>query len=117
MRGTAAPLPPSFLNLPIGYTGSASSLIVSGTDVVRPKGLVRTDKGKEKEGEFQFKASERLDYELEVGLVVGKTNERGQSVGSAEVDEYIFGLVLVNDWSCEFSSIVYLFGIWMNWSD
>ena len=109
MRGTPVPLPPSFLNLPIGYTGSASSLIVSGTEVVRPKGLVRSDK----EGEFVFKASGRLDYELEVGLVVGKTSKRGYSVGSEEVDDYIFGLVLVNDWSCEFSSFCYRVEYWM----
>jgi fumarylacetoacetase len=98
MRGTALPLPPSFLNVPIGYTGCSSSLIVSGVDIVRPKGLV---KGKQ-DDEFVFQPSERLDYELEVGVVIGKSTIRGESVGSAEVADYIFGLVLVNDWSGEF---------------
>lgn len=97
MRGTVLPLPPSFQNLPIGYTGCASSLVASGTDIVRPKGLVKA----ESEGGFVFKPSERLDYELEVGLVIGKANKRWESVGSAEVADYIFGLVLVNDWSGE----------------
>ena len=97
MRGTVLPLPPSFLNVPIGYTGCASSLVVSGVDIVRPKGLVRA----EMDGEFVFRPSERLDYELEVGVVIGKATTRGESVGSAEVADYIFGLVLVNDWSGE----------------
>lgn len=97
MRGTVLPLPPSFVNLPIGYTGCASSLIVSGVDVVRPKGLIKA----EKDGEVVFKASERLDYELELGVVIGKATTRGESVKSAEVADHMFGLVLVNDWSGE----------------
>jgi fumarylacetoacetase len=106
MRGTVLPLPPSFINVPIGYTGCASSLIVSGVDVVRPKGLVKA----EKEGEFVFQPSSRLDYELEVGVVIGKANTRGESLGSADVADHIFGLVLVNDWSGESFSYRYLGG-------
>jgi fumarylacetoacetase len=104
MRGTVLPPPPSFLNLPIGYAGHASSLIVSGTDIVRPKGLVKA----EKDGEFVFASCTRLDYELEVGVIIGKASTRGKSVESAELVDYIFGLVLVNDWSGELLCYVVL---------
>lgn len=97
MRGTAMPLPPSFTNVPIGYTGYSSSLIVSGTNFVRPKGLLKADK----EGEFVCAPSARMDYELEVGVVIGKATARGEIVTSNNVADHIFGLVLVNDWSGE----------------
>ncbi len=81
--------------LPIGYNGRASSVVVSGTPVVRPRGqfLVAGDPAP------QFGPSRRLDFELEVAAVIGGTNPLGRTVPIAEAEDRIFGLCLMNDWS------------------
>lgn len=89
-------LPPGFLHFPVGYTSRTSSIVVSGTPVVRPRGQFRKD------GAVVYGPSEQMDYELEVACVVGKPSKWGESVHVKDADEHIFGLVLLNDWSGEF---------------
>jgi fumarylacetoacetase len=93
LRDPANSLPPNWLHIPIGYNGRASSVVVSGTDVRRPWGQVKgpTDMVP------RFAPSQRFDFELELGAVVGKPSEGMVSV--ADADAMIFGYVLLNDWS------------------
>ena len=92
-RGAENALPPNWLSIPIGYNGRASSVVVSGTPVVRPWGQV-----KEPEDALPcFSPSARFDLELEMGAIVGQPSEGMVSV--AQADEMIFGYVLLNDWS------------------
>ncbi|WP_028031815.1 fumarylacetoacetase [Gemmobacter nectariphilus] len=86
-------LPANWLHIPIGYNGRASSVVVSGTDVRRPLGQLKPPGS---EGPV-FGASQRFDFELEMGAVVGKASEGMVSV--PEADTMIFGYVLLNDWS------------------
>lgn len=86
---------PNWLHLPVGYHGRASSIVVSGTPVRRPKGQQKPGD----DGKPGFGASKLLDFELEMGFVVGQSTQLGQSVSTAEAEDYIFGLVLFNDWS------------------
>jgi fumarylacetoacetase len=86
---------PNWRHLPVGYHGRASSIVVSGTDIRRPNGQTVPD-GK---NQTEFGPTQRLDFELEMAFVVGKKTEPGESVSVAEAEEYIFGLVLFNDWS------------------
>jgi fumarylacetoacetase len=88
-----ANLPPGFLHFPIGYTGRASSIVVSGTPITRPKGQFRNGK------DVVFGPSKQLDYELELGCIVGKPTTFGDTVSIEDADEHVFGLVLINDWS------------------
>ncbi|MFD1344075.1 fumarylacetoacetase [Litorisediminicola beolgyonensis] len=92
-RGVENALPPNWLHIPIGYNGRASSVVVSGTPVVRPHGQL---KGPE-ETAPRFGPSERFDIELEMGAIVGTPSSGPISV--AEADAHIFGYVLLNDWS------------------
>ncbi len=94
-RDPANALLPNWLHLPVGYHGRASSLVVSGTPVVRPKGQTRPDDA----APPVFGPSRQLDFELELGFLVGPGNELGRSLSVAEAREKIFGYVLVNDWS------------------
>ncbi len=89
------PLLPNYKYIPIGYHGRASSIVVSGTDVKRPKGQTRPDA----EQPPSFIPCKNLDYEMEVGFFVGKGNEMGESIPIENAEEHIFGLCLVNDWS------------------
>jgi fumarylacetoacetase len=89
------PLLPNYKWVPIGYHGRASSLVPSGTAVVRPKGQTEPPPG----GAPLFGPSLNLDYELEVGAFLGPGNPLGQPVPLAEAEGRIFGLCLVNDWS------------------
>ncbi len=89
------PLLPNYKYIPIGYHGRASSIVVSGTDVKRPKGQNRTDEGKPP----VYIPCKNLDYEMEVGFFVGKWNELGDTIPIESAEEHIFGLCLVNDWS------------------
>ncbi len=89
------PLTPNWLHQPIGYHGRAGSLVVSGTDVVRPHGQIRPPGADTP----VFSASRRLDIEAEVGFVVGVPSRLGEPVPSSEVAAHVFGVVLVNDWS------------------
>jgi len=89
------PLYPNYRHLPIGYHGRASSIVVSGTPVRRPCGQWLSQ-GAEAP---HFGPSQRLDYELEVGLVIGGENALGDPVPIGRALERIFGIVLLNDWS------------------
>ncbi len=89
------PLLPNYKYIPIGYHGRASSIVVSGTDVKRPKGQNRADA----DAPPVFIPAKNLDYEMEVGFFVGKGNAMGESIPIENAEEHIFGLCLVNDWS------------------
>lgn len=93
-RGRENALMPNWLHLPVGYHGRASSVILSGADVIRPRGQV---KGKDAPPEFA--ATRQLDFELEMGFFVGTGNELGKPISINEAGEHIFGMVLLNDWS------------------
>jgi fumarylacetoacetase len=94
-RGAENALPPNWLHIPIGYNGRASSVVVSGTDVRRPWGQVKSPDHEVP----AFQPSRRFDIELEMGAVVGQASTHGYPVTVAEADEMIFGYVLLNDWS------------------
>ena len=86
---------PNYKWVPIGYHGRASSIVVSGTPFVRPSGQTRDDAAQAP----AFGPSKRLDYEMEVGMFVGRGNALGESIAVDEAEEHLFGLCLVNDWS------------------
>lgn len=92
-RGPENALPANWLSIPIGYNGRASSVVVSGTDEVRPWGQVKAPD----EALPRFVPAARFDLELEFGAVLG-TPSKGM-VSIAEADAMIFGYVLLNDWS------------------
>ena len=81
--------------LPVGYNGRASSVIVSGTDIVRPSGQIKLPN----EERPQFSACRKLDFELETGFIIGKQNQLGQPISIENAWDHIFGMVLFNDWS------------------
>ncbi|TXI19989.1 MAG: fumarylacetoacetase [Roseateles sp.] len=89
------PLLPNYQWVPIGYHGRSSSIVVSGTPLRRPRGQVKPPDA----AVPVFKPSERIDFELELGLYVGPGNALGQPFGIDEADEHAFGLGLLNDWS------------------
>ena len=86
---------PNWKHLPVGYHGRASSIVVSGTEITRPKGQT---KPKDDEPPV-YGPSRLLDFELEMGFVIGKENGLGNAVSTGEAEDYIFGLILFNDWS------------------
>ena len=86
---------PNWKHLPVGYHGRASSIIVSGENVHRPKGQVVLAPNTAP----VFQASVRVDFELEMGFIIGKPTKLGDSVSTDTADDYIFGKVLFNDWS------------------
>jgi fumarylacetoacetase len=92
-RPDAEPLLPNWRHLPVGYHGRAGTVVVSGEDVPRPRGLRLVD-GEPVEG-----PSTALDIELEVGFVVGAGNVRGEPIDVLAADDHIYGACLVNDWS------------------
>ena len=94
-RGADNALPPNWLHIPIGYNGRASTVVVSGTDIVRPCGQTKAPDADAP----RFGPCARLDIELEMGAVVGGANPMGHPVTVAEADAMIFGYVLLNDWS------------------
>jgi fumarylacetoacetase len=86
---------PNWKHLPVGYHGRASSIVPSGTPIFRPKGQFK-DPDMEKP---EFGPSKRLDFELEMAFVIGKPTKMGDSVSTEDAEDYIFGMVLFNDWS------------------
>ncbi|XP_057497953.1 fumarylacetoacetase-like [Actinidia eriantha] len=94
-RGPDTPIPPNWFHLPIAYHGRASSVVVSGTDIVRPRGQSHPTGNSPP----YFGPSLKLDFELEMAVVVGPGNELGKSIDVNEAADHIFGLVLMNDWS------------------
>jgi len=92
-RPDADPLLPNWRWLPVGYHGRAGTVVVSGTDVVRPRGELKG------EGVPVYAPSRRLDIELELGFVVGVPTEPGTTLRADDFERHVFGVVLVNDWS------------------
>jgi len=86
---------PNWLHVPVAYHGRASSVVISGTDIRRPCGQTKAD---DKELP-SFGPCRLMDYELELGLIIGKENALGEPISIQEANDYIFGMVLVNDWS------------------
>ncbi len=84
------PLLPNWKHLPIGYHGRSGTVVVSGTDISRPTGQRRGESGP------MYGPSTRMDFELEVGFVVGSF---GKAIKPDEAELHLAGLVLVNDWS------------------
>lgn len=93
-RDPANALLPNWLHMPVGYHGRASSIVVSGTEIHRPKGQQKPN-----DEPPVFGPSKLLDFELEMGFVVGKSTSLGDSVDVNQAENYIFGLALFNDWS------------------
>lgn len=85
----------NWTEMPVGYNGRASTVIVSGTDVIRPSGQLKPNPGERP----IFSPCKRLDFELETAFVVGKGNNIGQPIAVDEANDHIFGMVLLNDWS------------------
>jgi fumarylacetoacetase len=86
---------PNWLEMPIGYNGRASSVVVSGTPVRRPNGQLKLPDQERP----VFGACRKLDIELETGFIIGRGNDLGEPIACADADEHIFGMVLLNDWS------------------
>ena len=89
------PLLPNYKWVPIGYHGRSSTLNVSGTSFPRPCGQIKvadTDAP-------IFQPSARLDFELEIGVVIGQGNKQGQPIAIEKAEDHVFGLTLFNDWS------------------
>ncbi|KAJ4245816.1 hypothetical protein NW762_013940 [Fusarium torreyae] len=93
-RGPANALQPNYTHLPVAYHGRASSVVVSGTPVRRPWGQILNENK-----EPVYHPSKRLDIELELGMFVSKATKLGSPVPIGKAEEYIFGYVLLNDWS------------------
>jgi fumarylacetoacetase len=92
------PLLPNYKHVPIGYHGRASSIVVSGTPITRPMGQ-QSPPESDPATPPTFGPCKLLDYELEVGMVIGTPNKLGQPVPISQAREHILGLCLVNDWS------------------
>ena len=94
-RPDAEPLLPNWRHLPVAYHGRSGTLVVSGTPVVRPSGQAKapTDEAP------RFGPSRRLDFELELGFVVGVASTLGEPVSGSAFRDHVFGVCLVNDWS------------------
>jgi len=94
-RGEEKALMPNWKHMPIAYHGRASSIVVSGTNIHRPKGQVLSKDADQP----VFSPTQALDFELEMAAVIGQDSELGTSLRSEAAEDYIFGFVLFNDWS------------------
>lgn len=92
------PLMPNYKWVPIGYHGRASSIIASGQPFKRPQGQTRAP-GSDAAEAPSFGPSKRLDYELELGFLIGRGNALGQPIAIADAEQHLFGVTLLNDWS------------------
>lgn len=88
-------LMPNWVHLPVGYHGRASTIVVSGTSVHRPLGQILPE-GQEKP---VLSASQKLDFELETAFVIGRETPLGTRIPMTEAEDFIFGVLLFNDWS------------------
>lgn len=94
-RDPANALLPNWKHLPVGYHGRASSIVISGTEIHRPKGQMKpADADKP-----VFGPSKQLDFELEMAFIINQNTEMGESISTAQAEDAIFGMVLFNDWS------------------
>ena len=94
-RGKDNALQPNWLSMPIGYNGRASTVIVSGTKVRRPRGQLKPPTADAP----SFGPCKRLDFELEMGVVIGQPSSIGEMLNEARAEAMIFGFVILNDWS------------------
>ena len=94
-RGKDNALQPNWLHMPIGYNGRASTVVVSGTKVRRPRGQLKPPNAELP----TFGPCKRLDFELEMGVVIGQPSPMGEMLNEARAEAMIFGFVLLNDWS------------------
>jgi fumarylacetoacetase len=86
---------PNWKHLPVGYHGRASSIVVSGTDIHRPKGQI-----KPLDSEIPlFCPSQKVDFELEMAFITCTDTKLGSSIATKDAEDHIFGFVLFNDWS------------------
>lgn len=92
------PLLPNYKHIPIGYHGRASSIVISGTDVRRPSGQLLPGATVE-DGAPVFGPCKMLDYELEMGAIIGRGNTLGEPVSIEDTEDHILGLCILNDWS------------------
>jgi fumarylacetoacetase len=88
-------LPPNWKHLPIGYHGRAGTVVVSGTQIIRPKGQCKATS----DATPHYGPTSKLDFEAELGFVVGGSTELGSRVGVSEAGSHLFGVALFNDWS------------------
>ena len=89
------PLLPNWKHLPIAYHGRASSIVVSGTPIIRPKGQIKLPDNPSP----IFSPTLEMDFEVEIGAIIGRNSDMGKAISTKEAEVYVFGLVLFNDWS------------------
>jgi fumarylacetoacetase len=94
-RGKDNALQPNWLHMPIGYNGRASTVVVSGTKVRRPRGQLKPPSA----AVPSFGPCKRLDFELEMGFVVGQASVMGEMLTEKQAEQMIFGFTILNDWS------------------
>ncbi|KAI9345669.1 hypothetical protein BDR26DRAFT_856423 [Obelidium mucronatum] len=94
-RGKDNALQPNWVHLPVGYHGRASSVVVSGTPIRRPSGLIQDFATKE----VLFSNCKKFDYELETAFIIGTGNDLGERINIEDAEQHMFGMVLMNDWS------------------
>ena len=86
---------PNWLEIPIGYNGRASSVVVSDTPIHRPRGQVKAPNQERP----AYAPSVKLDFELETGFIIGRSTALGDTIACSDAEQHIFGMVLLNDWS------------------
>jgi fumarylacetoacetase len=89
------PLLPNWKHIPVGYHGRSSSIVISGTDIHRPKGQMMPDDASSP----VFGPSKRMDLELEMGFIIGKPTALSETIAVDNAEDHIFGKVIFNDWS------------------
>jgi fumarylacetoacetase len=94
-RDKSNPLLPNWLHIPIGYNGRASTVVVSGAKVRRPRGQLKPPNAELP----SFGPCKRLDFELEMGVVIGQPSPMGEMLTEQQAEDMIFGFTLLNDWS------------------
>jgi fumarylacetoacetase len=92
-RPDQPPLLPNYRHLPVAYNGRASSVVPSEHDITRPKGQFKVG------DDLLFGATRELDFELEVGFFVANDSDMGDPIPIGDCEDYMLGMVLVNDWS------------------
>ncbi len=86
---------PNWLHLPVAYHGRSSSIVLSGTDIYRPKGQTKAQDAEKP----TFNPTGLMDFELEMAFVIGKSNELGENISVENAENHIFGMLIFNDWS------------------
>ena len=90
------PTPPAFWEYPMAYNGRISSVVVSGTDVIRPRGFFKKSLS---DAHVQYQPSQELDFEIELGCFISEPVAAGDTVPARDSSKHVFGYVLLNDWS------------------